>query len=101
MEGFDPTRLEQVARARARRGAGDRVVLGVAVFFALVAFVLVGAVAALRTPKVDAWLMARVQRELAAIGVPVTMQMHLEFVPPRIVLTDVVVVALATSGSLP
>ncbi len=99
MERFDPTRLEQVARARARRGAGDRVVLGVAVFFALVAFVLVGAVAALRTPKVDAWLMARVQRELAAIGVPVTMQMHLEFVPPRIVLTDVVVPSLDGSDA--
>jgi translocation and assembly module TamB len=94
MEGFDPTALEQVARARARRTVGDRIVLGAAAFFALVAVTLLLAVAALRTPRFDAWLMARVQRELAAAGVPATMSMHLELLPPRLVFTDVVVPSL-------
>lgn len=99
MEGFDPTRLEQVARARARRSAGDRIVLVVAGFFAFVAMLVVGAVVALRTPKVDAWIIARVQKELATIGVPATMKMHLELLPPRVVLTDVVVPSLDGSDA--
>ena len=99
MEGFDPTALEQVVRARARRTLGDRLVLATAAFFALVAMALIGAVAALRTPQVDAWIMARVQRELAAIGVPATMNMHLELLPPRLVFTDVVVPSLDGSDA--
>ncbi len=82
------------ARARARRPAADRVVLLLAGFFAFVAASALVAVAALRTPTVDAWLMARVQRELGALGVPVSMGLQLELLPPRIVFTHVVVPSL-------
>jgi translocation and assembly module TamB len=99
MEAFHPTRLEEVARARARRSASDRVVLALAGLFALAALLVVSALAALRVPTVDAWIMRRVEREVAALGVPATMQMHLEYLPPRLVFTNVVVPSLDGSDA--
>ncbi len=99
MEVFQPTRLEEVARARARRSSSDRVVLAVAGLFATIASLVVAAVAMLRVPTIDAWVIGRVEREVAALGVPATMRMHLDLVPPRLVFTDVVVPSLDGSDA--
>lgn len=94
MEGFDPARVENVVRARSKRRVSDNFVLLLAGLFASVSVLLIASVAALRLPTVDAWIAERVHRELLTLGIPATMGMHVELLPPRIVLTNVVIPSL-------